>query len=126
MELLELNEASRAQFNHFVAAHDNGDFLQSWDWGSWQERLGRKVHRFTVSDNRNTLLTAQMIQMTIPRTNQHYLYIPHGPLVLNNTINEATAKTVNFFMTEITKRFSQALFLRIEPTQNYLDLLTTN
>ncbi|MBI3627031.1 hypothetical protein HY224_03225, partial [Candidatus Uhrbacteria bacterium] len=44
--------ADKKIWNDFVARHAlDGGFLQSWEWGEFQEKLGRKVWRMAVSLN---------------------------------------------------------------------------
>ncbi len=52
MIIKKLTVADQAQYNDFVAGHASGSFLQSWDWGSWQEANGKQVARFFVTGQR--------------------------------------------------------------------------
>jgi lipid II:glycine glycyltransferase (peptidoglycan interpeptide bridge formation enzyme) len=124
MELIPLSEQNDiGKFNRFVAEHPSGDFLQSWDWGGWQEKLGKKVFRFAVYEQSATLLAAQAIQVQIPNMRRYYLYIPHGPLLNNSLTGKDGAKVVDFFINGLVEQFPQTLFVRIEPTQDYIPRL---
>lgn len=56
---------------------NGGEFLQSWDWGIFQEVLGRNVIRF--SDDAGM---AQIIITPLP-LNLCWAYIPRGPIFFN-------------------------------------------
>jgi peptidoglycan pentaglycine glycine transferase (the first glycine) len=51
-----------------------GDFFQSFAWGEFQERLGKRVFRKSAGSMR-----AQFIEVPLP-LNKSYLYVPMGPL----------------------------------------------
>lgn len=109
MELLEVLEQEKDSYNRFVAEQPSGSFLQSWEWGEWQEKLGRKVYRLNVIDNSGLNIgTAQFIRMQLP-FNKYYLYAPYGPVFYNN---------FHFFIMNLIRKFPDAVFLRIE-AKNY-------
>ncbi len=110
MELVTLANQNKPEFNRFVAAHPSGSFLQSWEWGDWQEHLDQKVHRFFIKDNGNNLLAAQVIQTITQGLNKSYLYIPYGPLLTDASRQDI----IEFFITELKKLFPESLFFRIE------------
>src|SRR5574340_859991 len=108
-------------FNRFVMANETGSFLQSWEWGQWQERLGRKAYRFWVTDNRelitsndnnNIIAAIQFIKMPLP-FGKYYLYCPYGPVVKENF--QFPISNFQFLLQELQKRFPSAIFFRIEP-----------
>jgi lipid II:glycine glycyltransferase (peptidoglycan interpeptide bridge formation enzyme) len=111
MELVRLTEINRKGYNRFVAQHPSGSFLQSWEWGGWQQQLGHKVYRFFVKDSEQILLSAQAIFMKVPRLNHSYLYVPYGPLLTE----EKRKDVAEFFVAELQKLFPQSLFIRLEP-----------
>ena len=120
MKLLEIGESQKDQYNKFVAAQGSGSFLQSYDWGEWQVRLGRKVYRFKIVDDGKNLVGAiQLVKMPLA-FGKYYLYAPYGPVVdLKFKIED-----LRFLIQELRKRFSNAVFFRIEP-KNAL-LVTSN
>jgi peptidoglycan pentaglycine glycine transferase (the first glycine) len=85
-------------WNAYVAKRGprSGAFLQSFEWGNFQESIGRKLIR------RGDLSTgaAQFIEMPLP-LGMRYLYCPRGP-VGSVDLSEVAAKT-------------GATFVRIEP-----------
>lgn len=104
---MELKSATdKTSFNNFVANHGSGSFLQAWEWGEWQEQLGKKVFRFFVMENEKIILSAQVIKTPIPRLKKYYLYIPYGPL--------STENIFDFFISELKKQFPDTIFIRIE------------
>jgi photosystem II stability/assembly factor-like uncharacterized protein len=46
MEFRKVLENQKYEYNRFVTDSESGSFLQSWEWGEWQEVLGRQVFRF--------------------------------------------------------------------------------
>jgi len=124
MELVQLNsQADIGIFNRFVAGHPDGDFLQSWDWGGWQEKLGRQVARLALYDDSKMVLSAQLIRTALPKLKQHYIYTPHGPLIENSVAAEDKSKILAYFFAELVKKFPSALFVRIEPAQDFISAL---
>lgn len=113
MKLVLLSEQEKNHYNNFIAAHPSGSFLQSWDWGDWQEQLGHKVYRYAIEDGDKIILTAQIIEIKLANLNQHYLYLPYGPLV-----GESNELALKFFLDELIKKHPRALFIRLEPKQN--------
>jgi len=81
-------------------------FLQSWEWGELQKKLGRHAFRINVSG-----LSASAIEQKLP-FGQTYLYAPHGPV-----IGSATADSWENFIEEAgnTGGPKKPVFLRVEP-----------
>ncbi len=124
MQLVEISEKDKQQYNRFVANSPTGSFLQSWDWGQWQASLGRAVFRFKIQDSNGTTVGAmQLIKMPLP-LGKFYLYAPYGPVVDNNfqfsrlQSPEAPAdggQAIFNFQNDIKEKFPEAIFVRIEP-----------
>lgn len=113
MTLIELPETQRRDYNDFVAAQESGSFLQSWQWGEWQERLGRKVYRYFVKDgDGRTIASLQLIQVSLP-FRQYYLYCPYGPIV--NSRWAADEKQLFELIKLLKIKFPDVLFFRLEP-----------
>lgn len=95
---MEINTIQKNNWNAFVMA-DNGSFLQSFEWGQLQEKLGNKV--FYLKEGSAIAL---VIKHRLPFGLGSYLYIPYG----------------NYFK-EIDKVAEQekSIFLRVEPKKNF-------
>jgi lipid II:glycine glycyltransferase (peptidoglycan interpeptide bridge formation enzyme) len=63
-------------------------FLQTWQWGEFQESLGRKVERLAIFSNRK-LLGISLCVIHNSRF-QKYIYCPRGPLLVQNDIQTYT------------------------------------
>ncbi len=120
MKLVELSSVDKDHYNAFVAAQESGSFLQSWEWGQWQERLGKKAFRFFIDDDGgNTVASIQLIQSPLP-LGRFYLYAPYGPVV-SEKLKVESKKLVQ----ELQKRFPSAIFIRIEPKVTFHFPLST-
>ncbi len=115
MKLVEVSENQKDLYNQFVADSPTGSFLQSWEWGSWQEKLGRQVNRFFLKndneDNKNSvdsiIGSIQLIKMPLP-LGKYYLYAPYGP------VGDLKLKIEDLGL-ELQKKFPGAIFFRVEP-----------
>lgn len=92
----------------------NDQFLQSWEWGDFQQKMGRKIWRLAVQEKNKTLAQALIIKNCLPQ-NLSYLYCPRGPFFqdISNQI------VLDFFFKQIKTLAQQekAIFFRFEPLQ---------
>lgn len=120
MQLTELQHSDKNTYNNFISRSDSGSFLQAWEWGDWQEQLGKIVHRFIIEDEEHAiLLAAQIIQATL-YFQKYYLYIPYGPILNQNQAAGIKNQALLFFIQQLREKFPDAIFLRIEPTSSEL------
>jgi lipid II:glycine glycyltransferase (peptidoglycan interpeptide bridge formation enzyme) len=116
MNVVEIDLRDKFSFNQFVAKN-NGSFLQSWEWGGWQEALGRKVYRLAISEiidgNAETVASMQIIKMPLP-FNKYYLYAPYGPVI----DRRFKIEDLRLLTQELQGKFRDAVFIRIEPKEN--------
>jgi len=86
--------------------------LQSWEWGEWQETLGRQAFRFWVlDDNQQTVASAQLIKMPLLFC-KYYFYCPYGPTVDGKS--EIRNPKFEIIFKELKTKFPNAVFLRFE------------
>ncbi len=105
MEIKEIT--NKEQWDEKIGSFKQSQFLQSWEWGEFQENLGRKVWRLYLDGD-----FALVIKMPLPM-NKSYLYIPRTCV----TFNEAKIKILR----ELAKQ-EKSIFIKIEPIkQNLLD-----
>ncbi|MEK7501028.1 MAG: peptidoglycan bridge formation glycyltransferase FemA/FemB family protein [Patescibacteria group bacterium] len=69
---------TKEQWDKLVLEH-SGEFLQGWDWGEFQESLGKKVMRFFDAD----LGLAQIIITPLP-LGLSWAYVPRGPVFFDS------------------------------------------
>ena len=101
---------------------NGGEFLQSWDWGEFQESLGREAIRFFHEQ----LGLAQIIITQLP-LGLARAYIPRGPIFFDikpekliNKITELLPKNVIFCSLEPSQFISSIAFdttMAQQPTQ---------
>ncbi|MCL5667071.1 MAG: peptidoglycan bridge formation glycyltransferase FemA/FemB family protein [Patescibacteria group bacterium] len=121
MNLVQATEEYRKEYNHFVAMQPSGSFLQSWEWGQWQEELGRKAFRYFIAgsdnDHRKAAGAVQLIKMPLP-TGKYYLYAPYGP-VGNLRFKIGDLRPA---LQELRRKFPEAIFFRFEPKSGICNL----
>ncbi|MCF7907166.1 peptidoglycan bridge formation glycyltransferase FemA/FemB family protein [Patescibacteria group bacterium] len=104
MEIREIQEKENWQ---------TGDqFLQSWEWGDFQKKMGRKIWRLAVQEKNKTLVQALIIKNSLP-LGFGYLYCPRGPFFQD----VSGQVTLDFFFKQIKVLADQekAIFFRFEP-----------
>ncbi len=90
-------------WNSGISGHPS--FLQSWQWGELQKKLGRRVFRFNASG-----LFASAIEQKLP-FGKTYFYVPHGPVITG-----AQGGSLSGLIREIKRVGGDACaFLRVEP-----------
>lgn len=80
MTIIEINQED--QWNDFLIDLQPNTFLQSWEWGQAQQRLGDPVRYLALLAN-NRQIGACLVITVNARRGRHYL-IPHGPLFLKS------------------------------------------
>lgn len=89
----------------FVLSYDGANFLQSWNWGSFHENLGKKIYRIGFFDN-NILIGVMLCIKEIAKR-ATYLTVPGGPLLANFEDFKKVA-------TDIAKK-ENCSFIRVRP-----------
>jgi peptidoglycan pentaglycine glycine transferase (the first glycine) len=94
---------TKEDWNQFII-QNQGEFLQSWQWGEFQEAVSRQIWRIEI-DNR---LKGLVIKHDLP-LGKNYLYCPRGPIGDFSRMGE--------FLAEVEKiaKKEKSIFLKIEP-----------
>lgn len=90
-------------------------FLQSWEWGKFQESLGYPTIKIGIYDNQQLIAIAQIIKIKAKRGN--FLFIPHGPLFKPKTPSKkikTIIKALINYLQKIAKKEDYS-FIRISP-----------
>lgn len=101
----------------FLSQCPERTFLQSWNWGEFQQKMGNKIWRLGIFDD-GGLAGVSLISKIVARRGT-FLLIQHGPVYLNpkpeiiNTNLEIT-KILLEKLKEIAKQ-EKAVFARINP-----------
>jgi len=106
-------DITKEKWNKFII-ENNGLFLQSFEWGEFQESLGRKIWR--LGDCKEG--AALVIKYDLPM-GKNYLYCPGGPVInekLKTENGKSQFKMQNFLeeVANIAKK-EKSIFLKIEP-----------
>ncbi len=111
---------NKGQLNNFVGSRKMSQFLQSYEWGEFQEKVSGKVFRIGVEDEGKLVAAATIIKKQLPM-GKSYFYCPRGPIVnYQLTINNYESIFENLF--EEIKRIAKeegAMFLRFDPPSAY-------
>ena len=122
LEAIFFNQRNNgAEWNQFVI-ENNGNFLQSFEWGEFQEKFRAKIYRIEVKEKHKILLRAQIVQKK--NWLKAYFYIPYGPVLNLNISQQEKQKALILFLNKIQElaRKENAIFLRIEPITSLPDL----
>jgi len=95
----------------------DGNFLQSWEWGEFQKSIGRQM--FFLKNNSFQALAVKH-DLALGKS---YLYCPRGPILVKSQNTDSKLQTnhktqISSFLNEIQKiaKRENAIFVRIEPT----------
>lgn len=113
------NIADKNFLNDFAGSQKMSQFLQSYEWGVFQEKVSGKVYRLGVLEADKLIASALIITKDLP-IGKKYFYCPRGPIIdLKFEENNKTGQTelINIIFSEIGRLAEEAkvMFLRFEP-----------
>lgn len=114
MELVEMIE--RSDYEGFLEARPEANFLQSWQWGSLHKSLGDKVVRCGVKDG--SKLVGVWTGIIKDARRGRYLEVPGGPLI--DWSNSELVSQAMRSLRDIAKRY-RCVFVRMRPQQEESD-----
>jgi lipid II:glycine glycyltransferase (peptidoglycan interpeptide bridge formation enzyme) len=94
----------------FLKAHPEANFLQSWYWGEFHEKLGHSIHRTGFFSNEK--LVGVMLSIVEPAKRGRYLTVPGGPII--DWENKELIDTVFAEMKKIGRQ-EKCVFVRVRP-----------
>lgn len=100
----------KKEWENFLASHEEANFLQSWYFGEFHERLGKTINRTGFYSGKN--LCGIMLSVEEKAKRAKYLTIPGGPII--DWKNKELVKKVFSEMKKIGKD-SNCVFVRIRP-----------
>lgn len=114
-------DAIARPFGRDEASSATGSFLQSWQWGEMQGRLGVRYWRFIVEDQGAGVAAALVLRRDLP-FGQNWLYAPRGPV-----ISGADTKMIwQILQTRLQQlaHEQKSMFVRIDPPWQSADSLS--
>lgn len=111
------NDQSR--WNEFVSANFQpvGAFLQSWEWGEFQQALGYRLRRIVLLDDNNQWLGITLAIRYTLALGFSYYYLPRGPVfssALWENHNQAK-QTLKLIRERLSADDKKCVFIRMEP-----------
>jgi peptidoglycan pentaglycine glycine transferase (the first glycine) len=98
----------KQHWNTLVASKPNAQFLQSWEWGEFQNAVGKKVLRLCWKDQ----VLIQLIKINLG-LGKFYWYAPRGPIEINPSEKRKA-------ILELEEKFknTNAVFTRVDPQKS--------
>jgi len=99
-------------WENFLLSCQEKTFLQSWNWGDFQEGMGNKIWRFGFFDKESLIAVSLVFKIAAKRGK--FFLIQHGPVVKNNNLREEVLKSL---IKELKKMKEQekVSFIRMNP-----------
>ncbi len=114
MQIKEIK--SQEELDNFVAAQKLAQFLQSWQWGEFQQEQGRTIWRLGVYEDVDLTASALVIKQTLP-IGKSYLYCPRGPVISSQATPVLYQQRWQVLLRAIQRigRKQGSIFIKIEP-----------
>jgi lipid II:glycine glycyltransferase (peptidoglycan interpeptide bridge formation enzyme) len=106
----------KSVWNNFLIKND-GSFLQSWDWGNFQESVGKRIWRFIIIGRQDDIISeVQIIRENLP-AGKTILYIPYGPCFSQSIFLKVKKNILLliFKQSKIIAKKENSIFLKMEP-----------
>lgn len=104
------NITNQAIWDNYIKSHPESNFLQSWQWGEFNERLGKKIHRVGFYDGKKLL--GVMLGVVEPARRGRYMTVAGGPIL--NWKNKGLVKQWSATLREIATE-EGCVFVRVRP-----------
>ncbi|MEX0649640.1 MAG: peptidoglycan bridge formation glycyltransferase FemA/FemB family protein [Candidatus Andersenbacteria bacterium] len=98
-------------WNECVFASSHSSFLQTWQWGEVQKKLGANPQRFVVEDKDKIQAVALILNRPLP-LGRRWLYIPRGPIVRDDAL--PVWPQIEAIVQDVAQE-AGALFVRLDP-----------
>lgn len=105
-----------ARWSAFIAQSSARSFLQSWQWGDLQKKLGVRSWRVVIEDGTKILAVALVLERKL-QLGYSWLYVPRGPIFAEG-LSEADVNMAWQVFEEKLKSLADefgAFFTRIDP-----------
>lgn len=108
MEIKEIT--AKAEWENFFSQCEEKTFLNSWNWGEFQKRMGEKIWRLGVYNGK--VLISVVLVVRVKARRGTFMFVPHGPNMKNSKF-----QIINMLLGELKKIAAEedASFIRIAP-----------
>ncbi len=103
-------------WENFLAVCQEKTFLQSWNWGEFNQMMGNKIWRLGVYDEEKLVSVALVVKIQAKRGT--FLFVPHAPSVLATKDDPTIKQELFSILLEKLKKIAReerASFIRIAP-----------
>jgi len=118
MEIRRVDLENKAKWNRFVTQHypPVGAFMQTWEWGAFQENLGRRVERYFMTDANGPIAAFTLVHHPLP-FNLSYGYMPRGPVIAVRAAHDRGSREIFQFVRGWIRKqnLPGVVFVRMEP-----------
>ena len=118
---------NKEKWENFLSHIDEKTFLNSWNWGEFQLKMGDKIWRLGIFDGGDLVAIALVVRVKAKRGT--FLFVPHGPTMLciagnpkseirnPKQIQNSKSQILNTFLNELKNiaKKEGASFIRIAP-----------
>ena len=117
MEIKEIKD--KQIWENFLSECQEKTFLQSWNWGKFNEEMGNKIWRLGIYEQPASgidYLTGIAFLVKIPARRGIFFSCPHGPVIKSQflSLKSEILKTLLDKIKELAKQ-ERAVFLRLSP-----------
>lgn len=118
MEII-INYHQQLGWDDFICANISpASFLQSWEWGQFNEKiLNNKIQRITLFDDNELKMIGLSIAKQLP-FNKTFWYCPKG-LIWEKSYMDKRAHGYGLVLKEVTKKLQDKVFLRVNPPYEF-------
>jgi lipid II:glycine glycyltransferase (peptidoglycan interpeptide bridge formation enzyme) len=82
----------------FLEKVEEKTFLQSWNWGEFNKKMGRKIYRFGIYNDKTLVATAFVFRVEARRGS--FVFVPHGPNLQDKEFS-FRKKIIKFLLKEL-------------------------
>ncbi|MCX6723026.1 MAG: peptidoglycan bridge formation glycyltransferase FemA/FemB family protein [Candidatus Staskawiczbacteria bacterium] len=113
---MEIKEViNKEEWESFLSRCTEKTFLQSFNWGEFNIKMGSKIWRFGAYSQGKLICVALVIKVSARRGT--FLFIPHGPVILvgiSGKDKKEILELILLHLSDIAKE-EKASFIRVSP-----------
>jgi lipid II:glycine glycyltransferase (peptidoglycan interpeptide bridge formation enzyme) len=122
MEIQFLNDKSQCHDWNYFLFENNGSFLQSFEWGEFEQSLGKSIWRIRIKEGERIFAQALILKETFPLKKKTCFYIPFGPVLGSELALDEQQNIIGIILDQfkIIAQKEESVFLRIEPDRELI------